>query len=233
MEIVGFIGGHTKLDLMLYVAKVLTATGRRVLVVDNTKLQRARYIVPAINPAKTYVTNFENIDVAVGLSSFEEIKENLDISQNFELQYDFCLIDIDSNENFENFNMYQAKKNYFVTSFDLYSLKTGLEILNNLLQTINVTKILYSKDMSKEENEYLNYLALETKANWNQDYYFYIPIDNGDESTIIDNQRVSRLSIKRLSSQFKDSLFFIALDILGENEESNLKKSFKILEKGV
>ena len=233
METIGFIGSYDKTDLIIYIAKVLTTVGKKVLIVDNTITQKAKYVVPVINPTKAYVTEFEKIDVAVGLGSFEEIKKYLAIPQEKEFEYDICLVDVDSNRNFEKFHIQDSKKNYFVTSFDLYSLKKGIEIINNLKQPIKLTKILYSKDILKEEDDYLNYISLGTKAIWNEDYRVYIPFDNGDQSIIIQNQIVSKIGIRKLSNQFKDSLYYIVLDILGEDKESEVKKAFKILEKEV
>lgn len=233
METIGFIGSYDKTDLIIYIAKVLTVTGKKVLVVDNTIEQKAKYIVPVINPTKSYVTEFEKIDVSVGFSNFEQIARYLGVPEEKELEYDICLVDVDSAENFENFYMRRAKKNYFVTSFDLYSLKRGLEIINDLKEPTTLTKIIYSKDILKEENEYLNYISLGTKAIWNEDYILYMPIDNGDQSIIIENQRISKIGIKRLSSQYKDGLRYIAIDILGEEKESEIKKAFRILEKEV
>lgn len=233
METIGFIGSYDKTDLIIYIAKVLTVAGKKVLVIDNTIEQKAKYIVPVINPTKAYVTEFEKIDVSVGFSNFEEIAKYLGVPEGNELDYDICLIDIDNSENFENFNIKNSKKNYFVTSFDLYSLKRGLEIINDLKEPITLTKIIYSKDILKEENEYLNYISLGTKAVWNEDYILYMPIDNGDQSIIIENQRISKIGIKRLSNQYKDGLRYIAIDILGEKKESEVKKAFRILEKEV
>lgn len=233
METIGFIGSYDKTDLIIYIAKVLTVAGKRVLVVDNTIDQKAKYVVPVINPTKSYITEFEKIDVSVGFESFEEIARYLGVPEDKELDYDICLVDVDSAENFENFHMRKAKKKYFVTSFDLYSLKRGLEIINDLNEPITLTKIIYSKDILKEENEYLNYISLGTKAVWNEDYILYMPIDNGDQSIIIENQRISKIGIKRLSNQFKDGLRYIAVDILGEEKESEVKKAFRILEKEV
>ena len=51
-------------------------------------------------------------------------------------------------------------KNYFVTSFDNYSLKKGLEVLHRLKDIVSLTKILFSKEMLKEEDDYLNFLSL-------------------------------------------------------------------------
>lgn len=232
METIGFIGSYDKTDLIIYIAKVLAVTGKKVLLVDNTMEQKAKYVVPVINPTKSYVTEFEKIDVAVGLGSFEQIAGYLGISKE-ELEYDICLVDVDSAENFESFHVGTAKKKYFVTSFDLYSLKRGLEIINDLKEPTNLTKIIYSKNILKEENEYLNYISLGTKAIWNENYILYMPIDNGDQSIIIENQRISKIGIKRLSNQFKDGLRYIAVDILGEEKEAEVKKAFRILEKEV
>lgn len=233
MEIIGFIGSYDKTDLIIYIAKALTVAGKRVLVIDSTMEQKAKYVVPAINPTKGYVTEFENIDVSVGFDSFDEIKQYLGFSLEKELEYDICLIDIDSASGFERFQIEKSIKNYFVTSFDLYSLKRGIEIINDLKEPTKFTKIIYSKNILKEENDYLNYISLGTKAIWNEDYILYLPIDNGDQSIIIENQRMSKIGIRKLSNQFKDGLRFIVLDILGEEKEKEIKKAFKILEKEV
>lgn len=229
METIGFIGSYDKTDLIIYVAKVLVTAGKKVLVIDNTITQKAKYIVPVINPTKAYVTEFEKIDVSVGFESFEEIKKYLGIPENQELEYDICLVDVDSYENFEKFNIDKAKRNYFVTSFDLYSLKKGLEIINNLKEPVKMTKILYSKDILKEDNEYLNYVSLGSKAIWSEEFRVYIPFDNGDQSIIYENQRVAKIGIRKLSAGFKESLSYIAMDVLGEEQE--VKKAMKILEK--
>lgn len=52
----------------------------------------------------------------------------------------------------------KAIKNYFVTSFDAFSLKKGLEIINTIEEPISMTKVLFSREMLKEEDDYLNFL---------------------------------------------------------------------------
>ncbi len=74
MKKIGFIGAYDKTDLMVYVAKILTTLKKKILVIDATINQKARYIVPAINPTTTYITDFEDIDIAVGFSNIEDIK---------------------------------------------------------------------------------------------------------------------------------------------------------------
>lgn len=65
MKKIGFIGAFDKTDLLIQVAKILTQAGRKTIVIDTTINQKAKYIVPVINPTKTYITEFEGFDVAV------------------------------------------------------------------------------------------------------------------------------------------------------------------------
>ena len=74
MERVGFIGGYDKTDLIIYVAKILTETGNRVLILDTTKKQKTRYVVPVINPTISYITEFVHIDVELDLKILKRYK---------------------------------------------------------------------------------------------------------------------------------------------------------------
>ena len=132
MKKIGFIGMYDKTDLILNIAKILTTMKKKVIVVDSTITQKAKYVVPVINPTVTYITDFEDIDVAVGFKDEKGIKEYLGISEKEELPYDIMLIDVDNADAMINFELTVNLKNYFVTAFDLYSLKRGLEILSNL-----------------------------------------------------------------------------------------------------
>ena len=204
----------------------------RVIVIDSTINQKAKYVVPVINPTVTYITEYEEIDIAVGFKNIEEIKQYLGITNDEDMPYDIMLIDTDTQERIEEFNLLEADKNFFVTSFDLYSLKKGLEILSGLKQPINLTKILFSKEMLKEEDDYLNYLSLEYKVVWNE-YRIYFPIENGDWSVLAENQRVAKIKFKKLSAQYKEALIYIVEQILDQDEYAKMKRIFKQLEKGV
>lgn len=232
MKKVGFIGAYDKTDLILYIAKILTTLDNKVLVVDSTINQKARYVVPTINPALKYVTEFEEIDIAVGFNNIQDIKNYLGLSEGQEMEYDIILIDIDNTESFEEFELENAQKNYFVTSFDNYSLKKGLEVLSNLKDVVSLTKVLFTKEMLKEEDDYLNFLSLGYKVIWNE-YRIYFPIENGDLSVIYENQRVAKIKFKKLSVQYKDGLAYISEEILGDTSESRVRKAIKAIEKGV
>lgn len=232
MKKIGFIGAYDKIDLMVYVAKILTTLKKKVLVIDATTNQKARYIVPAINPTTMYITDFEDIDIAVGFSNLEDIKKYLGLSNGQEMEYDIIFVDTDNLDAFGRFELKTAQKNYFVTSFDNYSLKKGLEILIGLQEVVSLTKVLFSKEMLKEEDDYLNFLSLGYKVIWNEDR-IYFPIENGDLSVIYENQRIAKIRFKKLSIQYKDGLSYLAQEVLGDVSDSNIRRVVKLIEKGV
>ena len=232
MKKVGFIGTYDKTDLILNVAKILTTMKKKVIVVDSTLTQKAKYVVPVINPTLTYITDFEDIDVAVGFKNEAGIKGYLGIAENEELPYDIMLIDADDSLAAEEFDLIKAPKNYFVTAFDLYSLKRGLEVLSNLKEPMSLTKILFTKEILKEDDDYLDFLSLGYKVMWNE-YRIYFPIENGDWSVLAENQRVAKIKLKRLSMQYKDSLIYIVGEILNDTSENQIRRAVKIIERGV
>ena len=232
MKKVGFIGTYDKTDLILNIAKILTTMRKKVIVVDLTLTQKAKYVVPVINPTITYITNFEDIDVAVGFKDETEIKGYLGIAEKEELPYDIMLMDVDDSEMVERFGLTNDTKNYFVTAFDLYSLKRGLEVLSNLKTPMQLTKILFAKEILKEDDDYLNFLSLGYKVMWNE-YRIYFPIENGDGTVLAENQRVAKIKFKKLSTQYKDGLVYIVGEILNDVSENQIRRTVKIIEIGV
>lgn len=232
MKKIGLIGAHDKTDFILYIAKILSILGKSVIVIDTTIGQKAKYVVPVINPTKTYLTEYETIDVAVGFKKMQEMRDYLGLQDGEELQYDYALIDIDSTETFDDFNMNEATKTFFVTSFDLYSLKRGLEILSGLQEKIKMTKVLFSKSMLKEEDEYLDFLSLRYKIEWEKEK-IYFPFEQGDQSVIIENQRASKIKLRNLSVQYKEGLVSMVTHISPETSYAAAKKALRVAEKGV
>lgn len=229
MKSIGFIGAYDKTDLLLNIAKILTTMNFKVLVVDSTINQKARYVVPAIDPTVSYITSFEDIDVAIGFNNLIEIQRYA--GSTGELPYDIALIDCDTIERIETFELEKASKNYFVTSFDIYSLKRGLEILSNVGVPIRLTKTIFTKEVLKEDDDYLNYLSLGYKVIWEEER-IYFPIENGDLTVMAENQRLQKIKFKKLSLQYKESMDFIVQQILEQNNDSNIRKAIKAIEKG-
>ena len=235
MKKIGFMGAYDKSNFMIYTAKILRLLDYKVLVVDASSVQKIKYIIPAINPTKSYITAFEDIDFAVGFEEWAEVERYLGIrydSNEEEVSkinkdlYDYVLIDIDSPEKLESFEMENADRNYFVTSIDMFSLKKGLNIFKNIVRPINLTKIEFAYETSKEDEEYLNYISLEYRVNWNN-YAFYFQILGEDNKVFEENQRLEKIRYRRLSIGYKESLAYVIQDICKNENISKIKRTMK------
>ena len=235
MKKIGFMGAYDKANFMIYTAKVLRLLDYKVLVVDASSVQKIKYIIPAINPTKSYITSFEDIDFAVGFEEWAEVERYLgiryDSNEDEESKinkdiYDYVLIDIDSAERLESFEMENADKNYFVTSFDMFSLKKGIDIFKNVIRPMDLTKIEFAYETSKEDEDYLNYISLEYKVNWNN-YVFYFQILGEDNKVFEENQRLEKIRFRRLSIGYKETLSYLIQDICKNENPSKIKRTMK------
>lgn len=225
MKQVGFVGAFDKTDLIIYIAKILTVLGKRVLIADTTITQKAKYVVPALNPTLSYITEFEEIDIAVGFKNVEAIANYTNRSTET-LEYDYLLLDIDSAESAMNFRIDRSVQNFFVTSFDTYDIRRGVEILGQFQTPIKMTKVLFSKEVSKEDDEYLNYLSLGAKVMWEDDR-IYFPLEMRDKTAIINNQKVAKVRFENLTSMYKDGMEFIIAKIDHTLQGPNIRKIIK------
>ncbi len=226
MRKVGFVGVYDKIDLILSIAKVLVKAGKRVLVIDSTTLQKAKYIVPNILPTINYITSYDDIDVAVGFENVAKIKQYVGLEDDEELEYDFILIDIDNLDGATNFEIGYLDKNYFVTSFDGYSLKKGIELLRMLNMPLRMERIFYSKEMLKEEEEYFNYLTLDLKIEWDENKLYFL-LDNGDLSAQMENHLVQNIKFKNLSNEYKENVVFLVNELSPDIGERTIRKIIK------
>ena len=239
MRRVGFIGAFDKANFIMYIAKILEILNYNVLVVDTSCLQKMKYIIPSVNPTKSYITNFENIDFAIGFNNWEEIEKYLGIkfdsndeeinnkkTQDNKNTYDYILIDIDSPETLESFDAIQMDKKYFVTSFDVYSLKQGLNIFCQAEKEFKLTKIMFSYEATKENEEYLNFVSLEYNVEWNE-YAMYFQILGEDNKVFEENQRMEKIRFKRLSLGYKESLAYVIQDIDKNENIAKIRKAMK------
>ena len=230
MKTVGFIGGYDKLDLMLYIARILTLANKKVILIDTTTLQKTKYVVPTISPTQSYVTEFEGFDVAVGFRSMDRLKNYLGMDDK-PLDYDSALIDIDTPEIAINFDIERAYKNCFVSAFDVYSIRKGVEILQVFQRPVKVYKVLFSKNLLKEENEYLDYLTLDYKVAWDKEIISF-PLEFGNYSVAIINQIKARIKMKKLSDHYKNSLNFLVTTLFEEDiKTSEVKKIMRNMER--
>lgn len=230
MKNIGFIGAFDKLDLLLYISKILKMLGKKVVIIDTTLEQKSKYIVPVINPTKSYITRFENIDIAIGFDSYEEIERYIGQAENKKMSYDYALVSIDTIEGFERFYNKNTIKNYFVTSFELYSIRKGLEAISKIKQPIELTKLVFSTEINQEDDYYLEYIALGYKVKWNESIINF-PYDTKDLEVMIENQKMNKIKMKNLSLSYRNSLEYLITDMIPDINITNLRKTMKNIEK--
>ncbi len=227
MEKIAFIGSYDKADMIICVAKILTLMKKKVIVIDSTSLSKTRYIVPTMQASKQYITTFENVDVAIGFENFEQIKAYDSISKTDTLDYDYALIDIDSYRAYYYFEIKPEDKKLFVTSFDLYNLRRGLQVFRKLTQPVTVKRVLFTKEMDPKEEEYLDYLSKKLPIKWDPDIV-YFPFETSDLNAIYSNQRSGRIQLKGLSATYVDGIEYIVEEVSGASQ-GEVRKALKRL----
>ena len=230
MEKINFIGAYDKTDSIMYIAKILTEMKKKVIIVDATITQKSKYVIPTVENKNEYITNYSNIDFAIGFTNYNDIKTYLGMPQSAAFTYDYMLIDIDNSDLLNNFDVYSSKKTYFVTSFDLYALKKGVEVLKRLSLPVEIMKVYFSNLMSQSEDDYFNYIATGCRVKWNQEK-IYFPLLNEDLDVIKENQLLSKIRFKGLSNEYKMSLIEWTQDICGDS--NGVKKACRQIERGV
>lgn len=227
MKKTAFMGGYDKSDLIIYIAKILTVSGKKVLIIDTTLMQKTRYIVPTMTPAQKYVTTYDGIDIAIGFDSMQDLKEYFSIES--DLAYDYILADIDSPEAYINFGFNQTDLHYLVTSFDVFSLQRGISVLRAFKVPTLVTKVLFTRDPESEEKEYIDFVSMSYKVRWNDDV-IYFPFETSDLYAIYANQRFSKVRFDNLSMEYMDCLSFLAEQVSGLSK-GDIKKAIKLIER--
>lgn len=226
MKRIGFVGVFDKTDLILCIARVLTKAQRRVLFIDGTLLQKTKYVIPNISPTISYVTTYNDIDVAGGFRNINQIEQYIGMEDDPSAYYDYILIDVDNYEGFCNYGLANSDWLYYVTSFDAYSLKKGIEILNQIDVPAKMTKLFYSKDMFKEEENYFNYLSLGAKVEWEESKLYFL-LENGDQAAFIENQRLEKIKFKNLSMSFKENVIYLVSEIDNSLDNRTIKNIIK------
>ena len=96
---------------------------------------------------------------------------------------------------------------------------------------MNLTKVIFTQEILKEDDEYLDYLSLGYKVIWN-DERIYFPINSTDYEAIIENQRLQKIKLKKISAQYKESMNFMLQQILERESDSDIRRAIKTIEKG-
>lgn len=228
MKKIAFIGGFDKLDLILYIGVVLKTLGKKVLIVDSTDMQKSKYLIPSMEENKDkYIATAQDVQVAIGYSSYGEVEAEYISKQ--DTPFDYVFLNTDNYKSYEEFNLGPDDLAFFTTTFDIYSLKKGLEVFSQFKEKKVINKILFARNMTPDHIAYIMYITKDLNITWG-DYSVFFPYDNGDLTIIFENQREYRMNLNKFSKNFLNSFYDLCL-VIAPEEKKEIRKLIKQLTK--
>lgn len=243
MKSIGFVGEMDKTGLLLCVGKMIASLGAKVMLVDATKAQKTRYVVPLVMDNETqeqYITQHDGVEVAVGFNNILELKKYLLSKGEDFSEYEYILIDSDNEEMCEEYDIKSANRLFFVTTFDKMHLAKGVELLKFVCASkrredpngsINIEKVLaYTQTNIKAvDDRYIERLTENLPISWITEKII-VSYDEGDLSAFVQNQYRNKIEFKELTGQTKIGIIDIVSVVTGE-DKARLKKVLKSIEK--
>ena len=227
MQVIGLVGYMDKYDFVINLARTINIMDKSVLVVDATLDQKLKYVVPALdNIGRSYVTQYNNIDFAVGFNSMHDV-ENYMIEQGININlYDHILIDIDSPKGYELFRTRGINKTLFFIDTTVLSISKNTELVkamrvyNQQDESLELTKIWFKAYLSRASETYFENQVKDYNVKWLEPEY-EIPFDERDKSVDIDSQLSGIIDVKKHSKLYINVLAELTASIL---EDVNSKQ---------
>lgn len=220
MQVIGLVGYMDKYDFVINLARTINIMDKSVLVVDATLDQKLKYVVPALdNIGRSYVTQYNNIDFAVGFNSMHDV-ENYMIEQGININlYDHILIDIDSPKGYELFRTRGMDKTYFFIDTSVLSISKNKELIkamrvyNQQEENLELTKVVFKAYMSRASETYFETQINDYNVKWIEPEY-EIPDDMKDKIENIDSQLSGLIDIRKHSKMYISTIADITAEIV-------------------
>lgn len=233
-KIVGLIGYVNKSDFIINIAKVLNIMEKKVLVIDATIEKRLKYTLPIIDyNKKKYITNFDEVDYAVGFSSFTEVKKYMCKDQSHIETYDYILINIDNTEAIEKFNYKEINLKYFFMEYTNISIQKNQEILKQMEEIkdidekIEMIKILFRNYYTRTSDVYYERKIEDFNIEWIAEQY-ELSYEDQDKIVDIEAQQSGYIEFNKHTKNFQNTIINIVNEIIGDTSASEIKKMIKM-----
>jgi hypothetical protein len=233
MKVIGLLGYSEKVDLVTSLSKTIQLMGKTVLVIDATLDKKYKYVISSLDIIeKEYVTQFDNVDYAVGFDSMNDV-ENYMIEQKINISlYDYILIDIDNPKTYEFFRSRVFNRIFLVMDTSMLGYKKNLEILNSLKvysvgeNDAKVSKILYRGYMTRTSERYLEEKLNALECNWDDREYEILESEQ-DIMMYLDFQISGFIQLRKHSNMFINSIIDITTQIMEDTNASEIKRAIK------
>ncbi len=237
-KIIGLVGYVNKTEYIINLAKVLTITGKSVLVIDATSEERLRYSIPAFNNSEEeYLVHFDSVDYALGFRSIEAIKEYICTKTSNADTYDIILIDIDNVQSYEDFIQENFAKTFFFIEYLNISIAKNEELLNTMLKYEAVerkpvlTRVLFRQYVTRASEKYFESKILSLPVDWNETEYEFAYTDQ-DKIADIEFEQSGYIDMNRHTKQYISLITDMASEILGDVQAGEIRKMIKMYTRG-
>ncbi|MBY0217936.1 hypothetical protein [Paenibacillus illinoisensis] len=225
-----FLGSADISDLLQYVGKVISTSGKKVLLVDGTTEKYIQYNTPTpMANSQMKVIEFDGFDVAIGYETFKEVETFLTKNDYDQLIVHCSNVSFMSKEEFNSFHTkYIAvtpEKMSIDKTIDLVKVLFRKETSNGQGPKTDVTKISVNHVEGNIAEDYLEAILTDLPISWSEES-FELLHDEVDYVTKINNQHQGKINIRRLSKNYKEIIKRITAEI-SELEASLLKNSMK------
>ncbi len=241
MKSIGFIGQMDNNGIVLCIARIVAAFGKKVILVDATASQRTRYTVPrpaGISRQEQFLTQYDSVEVAIGFNNILELKKYMLTNGEDFNDYEYVIINTDREEMCEEFDIKNAHAIFFTSTFDLYDLNRGVELLKFICATkrredtnarLTINKILTYTELRTQGDVYINELTKDLPVDWTSPD-ITLSYDEGDLSAYIQNQYSNKIDLRNLSKQTKEGIAEAVVRIIDEPKD-RVQKAVKNVEK--
>lgn len=127
-----FAGICDKSELLLYVCKLMSSAGQKVLLVDATEKRKYPLYIGQLDKPLS-VTEFSGFDVASGFSDELGLREHLALAGTLMEQYDVVVFDMEKTDFCPRNSWESAAALVWVSDYEIWTLERGREWLEELL----------------------------------------------------------------------------------------------------
>ncbi|MBQ4898214.1 hypothetical protein KB559_05125 [Paenibacillus sp. Marseille-P2973] len=210
-----FTGKSDKRDLLLYICKVLSGTGKRVLLVDMTDGRKYRYLASSVKNCIP-LTEYNGFDICDGITATEP-----------EL-YDYCLYDLET-MHFGSIEIWKrVDAVMWVTSYDRYEVENSAEWFSHLflrwpqLKSLRIQPVFIRTVDSFLTPDYIMGYVEHLPIEWSKEMVC-IPWCETNEIVQMENEHAQTLRMGRISRAYKKAILSLIVNLAGLSMPSSKK----------
>ncbi len=231
MQVIGMYGYVDKYNFVIAVARTLNIMDRSVLVIDDTSDNKYKYIIPSIENKDKYITQYGEVDFAVGFDNYQELanylkENNIDINL-----YSYVLIDVEDADSYERFSDLEVNKSYLYIDTNLVSVNKNEELIKRMREKnpekeLVFSKILYRAYMSRAATDYLEEKIQNYAIKWTDEVYD-ISVDEQDTMVNIDSQYSGLIDVRKHTKAYLYYMCEFVSKLLGDESPKEILKQIK------